>query len=133
MVTLFLTGNHELRIDLKDFENNMQFAKYKSFKIAGETEKYKLVLGDFLGGTAGRFWACLIPLIAQGKQAQPAEREDTLWRKQNKFLPGCHNWRDKCASKTQDQIYLQHLETQLQEGKTDRGNGEQESSPYALE
>ncbi|XP_074976691.1 ficolin-1-like [Caretta caretta] len=46
-------GNHELRIDLKDFENNMQFAKYKSFKIAGETEKYKLVLGDFLGGTAG--------------------------------------------------------------------------------
>uniref|UniRef100_A0A8C3IMU0 Fibrinogen C-terminal domain-containing protein n=1 Tax=Chrysemys picta bellii TaxID=8478 RepID=A0A8C3IMU0_CHRPI len=46
-------GNHELRIDLKDFENNTQFAKYKSFKIAGETEKYKLVLGDFLGGTAG--------------------------------------------------------------------------------
>nr|XP_025036879.1 ficolin-1-like isoform X2 [Pelodiscus sinensis] len=46
-------GNHELHIDLKDFENNKQFAKYKSFKIAGETEKYKLILGDFLGGTAG--------------------------------------------------------------------------------
>ncbi|XP_065275063.1 ficolin-2-like [Emys orbicularis] len=50
---LTFLGNHELRIDLKDFENNTQFAKYKSFKIAGETEKYKLVLGDFLGGTAG--------------------------------------------------------------------------------
>uniref|UniRef100_A0A8C4Y5W6 Fibrinogen C-terminal domain-containing protein n=1 Tax=Gopherus evgoodei TaxID=1825980 RepID=A0A8C4Y5W6_9SAUR len=46
-------GNHELRIDLKDFENNTQFSKYKSFKIAGETEKYKLILGDFIGGTAG--------------------------------------------------------------------------------
>uniref|UniRef100_A0A8C0H3F4 Fibrinogen C-terminal domain-containing protein n=1 Tax=Chelonoidis abingdonii TaxID=106734 RepID=A0A8C0H3F4_CHEAB len=46
-------GNHELRIDLKDFENNTQFAKYKSFKIAGEMEKYKLILGDFIGGTAG--------------------------------------------------------------------------------
>uniref|UniRef100_A0A8C8RG65 Fibrinogen C-terminal domain-containing protein n=1 Tax=Pelusios castaneus TaxID=367368 RepID=A0A8C8RG65_9SAUR len=46
-------GNSELRIDLKDFENNEQFAKYESFKTAGETEKYKLILGDFLGGTAG--------------------------------------------------------------------------------
>ncbi|TFK08334.1 emopamil-binding protein-like [Platysternon megacephalum] len=47
------TGTHELRIDLSDFENNRVFAKYKSFKILGETEKYKLILGDFLGGTAG--------------------------------------------------------------------------------
>uniref|UniRef100_A0A674IIB7 Fibrinogen C-terminal domain-containing protein n=1 Tax=Terrapene triunguis TaxID=2587831 RepID=A0A674IIB7_9SAUR len=46
-------GTHELRIDLRDFEDNCVFAKYKSFKILGETEKYKLILGDFLGGTAG--------------------------------------------------------------------------------
>uniref|UniRef100_A0A8B9VLA4 Fibrinogen C-terminal domain-containing protein n=1 Tax=Anas zonorhyncha TaxID=75864 RepID=A0A8B9VLA4_9AVES len=51
----FLTslGNCELRIDLRDFENNYYYAKYASFRILGESEKYKLVLGDFLGGNAG--------------------------------------------------------------------------------
>ncbi|XP_037256042.1 ficolin-1-like [Falco rusticolus] len=51
----FLTslGTCELRIDLRDFENNYYFAKYASFRVLGESEKYKLVLGDFLGGNAG--------------------------------------------------------------------------------
>ncbi|NXD67577.1 FCN1 protein, partial [Eolophus roseicapillus] len=51
----FLTslGLSELRIDLRDFENNYYFAKYASFRVLGESEKYKLVLGDFLGGNAG--------------------------------------------------------------------------------
>ncbi|KAM7087982.1 LOW QUALITY PROTEIN: ficolin-1-like [Ciconia maguari] len=51
----FLTslGPCELRIDLRDFENNYYFAKYASFRVLAETEKYKLVLGDFLGGNAG--------------------------------------------------------------------------------
>ncbi|XP_065504925.1 ficolin-1-like [Caloenas nicobarica] len=51
----FLTslGPCELRIDLRDFENNYYFAKYASFRVLGESEKYKLILGDFLGGNAG--------------------------------------------------------------------------------
>ncbi|KAM4640208.1 ficolin-2-like [Amazona ochrocephala] len=51
----FLTslGLSELRIDLRDFENNYYFAQYSSFRVLGESEKYKLVLGDFLGGNAG--------------------------------------------------------------------------------
>lgn len=36
-----------------DFEGNHQFAKYRSFQVAGEAEKYKLVLGGFLEGNAG--------------------------------------------------------------------------------
>ncbi|XP_053551315.1 ficolin-1 [Bombina bombina] len=47
------TGTWELRIDLQDFENTKQFAKYTSFQILGETEKYKLLLGAFKEGTAG--------------------------------------------------------------------------------
>ncbi|XP_069800363.1 ficolin-1-like [Dendropsophus ebraccatus] len=43
----------ELRVDLQDFENNKQFAKYSSFKILGESEKYKLILGSFKEGDAG--------------------------------------------------------------------------------
>ncbi|XP_022433993.1 ficolin-2-like isoform X1 [Delphinapterus leucas] len=46
-------GSSELRVDLMDFEGNHQFAKYQSFKMAAEAEKYKLVLGAFVGGSAG--------------------------------------------------------------------------------
>ncbi|KAM7003885.1 ficolin-2-like [Passerculus sandwichensis] len=51
----FLTslGPCELRVDLRDFENNYYFAKYASFRVLGESEKYRLILGDFLGGNAG--------------------------------------------------------------------------------
>nr|XP_037842882.1 ficolin-2-like [Chlorocebus sabaeus] len=47
------TGTSELRVDLVDFEGNRQFAKYRSFKVASEAEKYKLVLGTFVEGSAG--------------------------------------------------------------------------------
>ncbi|XP_036711668.1 ficolin-2 isoform X4 [Balaenoptera musculus] len=46
-------GSSELRVDLMDFEGNHEFAKYQSFKMAGEAEKYKLVLGAFVEGSAG--------------------------------------------------------------------------------
>lgn len=52
-----LLGPCELRIDLRDFENNYYFAKYASFRVLGEAEKYQLVLGDFLGGNAGKLAA----------------------------------------------------------------------------
>ncbi|XP_008707670.2 ficolin-1 isoform X3 [Ursus maritimus] len=51
--TLTAQGTNELRVDLVDFEGNHQFAKYASFRVAGEAEKYKLVLGAFVGGSAG--------------------------------------------------------------------------------
>ncbi|KAM4663908.1 ficolin-1-like [Discoglossus pictus] len=47
------SGTWELRIDLQDFENTKHFAKYSSFKVLGEDEKYKLLLGDFQEGNAG--------------------------------------------------------------------------------
>ncbi|PNJ45176.1 FCN2 isoform 2 [Pongo abelii] len=51
--TLTARGTSELRVDLVDFEDNHQFAKYRSFKVADEAEKYSLVLGAFLEGSAG--------------------------------------------------------------------------------
>ncbi|KAM4663914.1 ficolin-2-like [Discoglossus pictus] len=47
------TGTWELRVDLQDFENTKHFAKYSSFKVLGEDEKYKLLLGDFKEGNLG--------------------------------------------------------------------------------
>ncbi|KAM5332178.1 ficolin-1-like isoform 2-T2 [Glossophaga mutica] len=46
-------GTSEFRVDLVDFQGGYQFAKYQSFKLGSEAEKYKLVLGAFVGGSAG--------------------------------------------------------------------------------
>uniref|UniRef100_M3YKW1 Fibrinogen C-terminal domain-containing protein n=1 Tax=Mustela putorius furo TaxID=9669 RepID=M3YKW1_MUSPF len=52
-LSLSAPGTSELRVDLVDFEGNRQFAKYNSFRMAGEAEKYRLLLGAFAGGSAG--------------------------------------------------------------------------------
>ncbi|XP_068105091.1 ficolin-1-like [Hyperolius riggenbachi] len=46
------SGTWELRVDLQDSDFVRYSAKYSSFKILGESEKYKLVLGSFAGGNA---------------------------------------------------------------------------------
>ncbi|XP_074871856.1 ficolin-1-like [Carettochelys insculpta] len=46
-------GTYKLRIDLRDWDNNHHFATYTSFQIAGESDNYRLRLGDFSCGTAG--------------------------------------------------------------------------------
>ncbi|KAM8934716.1 ficolin-1-like isoform 3-T3 [Pelodytes ibericus] len=51
--TLTSSGTWELRVDLQDFENTKQFAKYASFQVLGESEMYKLLLGAFKEGNAG--------------------------------------------------------------------------------
>ncbi|XP_069465861.1 ficolin-1-like [Ambystoma mexicanum] len=50
---LTATGNYELRIDLRGFDNIHHFAKYSSFRIASESEKYKLTFAEFTAGNAG--------------------------------------------------------------------------------
>ncbi|XP_069050568.1 ficolin-1-like [Lepisosteus oculatus] len=51
--SLTSSGSYELRIDLKDFDNVATFAKFQSFKILGESDNYKLLLGEFQAGDAG--------------------------------------------------------------------------------
>ncbi|XP_056395415.1 ficolin-1-like isoform X2 [Hyla sarda] len=47
------SGTWEMRIDLQDFERTMHYAKYASFQVLGEDEKYKLLLGAYTEGNAG--------------------------------------------------------------------------------
>lgn len=47
------SGSWELYVDLQDFDSVRYFANYSSFKILGESEKYKLELGNFISGNAG--------------------------------------------------------------------------------
>ncbi|KAH0631229.1 hypothetical protein JD844_005465, partial [Phrynosoma platyrhinos] len=44
---------HQLRVDLVDFDDHKTFAHYQSFQLKGEDENYQLVLGPFLAGSAG--------------------------------------------------------------------------------
>ncbi|KAE8583401.1 hypothetical protein XENTR_v10020501 [Xenopus tropicalis] len=47
------SGTWELRIELQDFENVNYFVIYSSFKLLGEADKYKLLLGNLKEGNIG--------------------------------------------------------------------------------
>ncbi|XP_069465823.1 ficolin-1-like isoform X1 [Ambystoma mexicanum] len=49
---LTANGNHELRIDLLTFDYARHYATYSGFKIAPESENYKLIFGEFTTGNA---------------------------------------------------------------------------------
>ena len=41
-----------LRVDLEDFDGNIKYAEYKTFKVSDEADKYQLLIGGYKG-TAG--------------------------------------------------------------------------------
>lgn len=43
---------HELRVDVQKFSGEKKYAKYSSFSVASEADKYKLTVGGY-SGTAG--------------------------------------------------------------------------------
>ncbi|XP_045184083.2 angiopoietin-related protein 7-like [Mercenaria mercenaria] len=42
-------GDHELRIDMEDFDGNKAYAKYSKFKVYPEEDKYKLEVSGYSG------------------------------------------------------------------------------------
>lgn len=46
--------NYELRVDMEDFEGQRVFADYSSFSVGPESDGYRLKLGSFIKGAAGR-------------------------------------------------------------------------------
>ncbi|XP_045156941.2 microfibril-associated glycoprotein 4-like [Mercenaria mercenaria] len=46
---LTATGNHELRIDMEDFEGNKAYAKYRSFRIKSESDNYAIEVSGYSG------------------------------------------------------------------------------------
>lgn len=43
---------HELRVDLQKFAGEKTYARYATFSLASEADKYKLTVGGY-SGTAG--------------------------------------------------------------------------------
>ncbi|XP_028391571.1 ficolin-2-like [Dendronephthya gigantea] len=46
---LWKSGQNVLRIDLMDFNGNKRYAKYGTFSVADESDKYKLNIGSYSG------------------------------------------------------------------------------------
>nr|XP_039254824.1 fibrinogen C domain-containing protein 1-B-like [Styela clava] len=42
-------GNHELRIDMEDWEGNTSYAKYGSFYVGDSSNNYRLTIGEYSG------------------------------------------------------------------------------------
>ena len=51
-----------LRVDLKDFEGNVAYAEYATFKVADEATKYQLLIGGYSGSAGDSMTAMLQPL-----------------------------------------------------------------------
>ena len=49
---LTTADNVTLRVDLEDFDGNITYAEYTTFKMANESDKYRLLVGGYKG-TAG--------------------------------------------------------------------------------
>lgn len=47
-----VTDDVMLRVDLEDFDGNVTYAEYTTFKVADEADKYRLLIGGY-SGTAG--------------------------------------------------------------------------------
>ena len=41
-----------LRVDMEDFDGNIKYAEYKTFQVADEADKYRILIGGY-SGTAG--------------------------------------------------------------------------------
>ena len=46
---LSMSGQDVLRIDMEDFDDGTRYAKYSSFAVASEAEKYQLTVSDYSG------------------------------------------------------------------------------------
>ena len=49
---LTATDDVTLRVDPEDFDGDIRYAEYRTFKVADEANKYRLLIGEYCG-TAG--------------------------------------------------------------------------------
>ncbi|XP_053137583.1 ficolin-2-like [Hemicordylus capensis] len=85
-------GENELRVDLTDFDNQHTFATYQSFRIAAETDQYRLALGSFLEGTAGDSLSGhnSMPFSTKDRQQDPSNSQCAVTYKGAWWYNACH-------------------------------------------
>ncbi|XP_071980226.1 ficolin-2-like isoform X2 [Engystomops pustulosus] len=87
------TGTWELRVDLQDFEGKKVFAKYTSFKVLDESEKYTLQIGAFKEGTAGDSMGGLsnVKFSTRDEDNDTSENSCSLMYKGGWWYTNCHS------------------------------------------
>ncbi|GFS17893.1 angiopoietin-related protein 1 [Elysia marginata] len=78
-----LTKKHfyELRIDLRDKDGHKWFAKYGSFKLENESDKYRLRLGPYTGPYGSRYRNALV--YHDNLRFSTYDNDNDSWRSQN--------------------------------------------------
>lgn len=66
--------NYSLRIDMLDWEGNQAYAQWRNFRVAPETDFYRLYISDFEGGNAGDSLT-----YQSGMQFSTSDRDNDLW------------------------------------------------------
>ncbi|XP_028391443.1 ryncolin-1-like [Dendronephthya gigantea] len=103
---LWKSGQNVLRVDLRDFDNVEAFAKYGTFSVADESDKYRLNIGSF-SGDAGDSLAYhnQMPLTTK-------DRDNDAWGNNNcASLRGAW-WYDNCLYSNLNGLYVNAHEAQ---------------------
>ena len=66
--------NYSLRIDMWDWEGRQAFSQWKNFRVAPETDFYRLLVSDFEGGTGGDSLT-----YQNGMQFSTFDRDNDVW------------------------------------------------------
>lgn len=53
---LLSQGTYEMRMDMKDFDNQTGYVKYSSFNVGNESTKYTVMLSGFSGDVGESFF-----------------------------------------------------------------------------
>ncbi|KAM4696990.1 ficolin-1-like [Rhinophrynus dorsalis] len=85
------SGKWEMRIDLQDFANTKHFAKYASFQVLDESEKYKLLLGAFTEGNAGNSMDTHVNMPFSTKDQDSSPDKCATHYKGGWWYSHCHN------------------------------------------
>ncbi|ELU06585.1 hypothetical protein CAPTEDRAFT_213036 [Capitella teleta] len=103
------TQTYEMRVDLGDFEGETRFARYSTFKVASEDQKFTLTVGGF-SGTAGD---ALYPHNGQPFTTKDMNNESDLGGNCADYYKGAW-WYLNCHDSNLNGLYLNGTFTGLQ-------------------
>ncbi|KAL9982612.1 hypothetical protein ACROYT_G004678 [Oculina patagonica] len=95
-----------LRVDLEDFDGNITYAKYTTFKVADEGDKYRLLIGGY-NGTAGDSMGMNALISANNMQFSTKDKKNDLLANDNcaQMYEGAW-WYRNCHDSNLNGLYL---------------------------
>ncbi|KAL9982272.1 hypothetical protein ACROYT_G004298 [Oculina patagonica] len=104
-----------LRVDLEDFDGNITYAKYTTFKLADEGDKYRLLIGGY-SGTAGDSMGMSISQPANNMQFSTKDNENDLWSDHCARVFKGAWWYSECHNSNLNGLYLNGSHSSFADG-----------------